>query len=124
MEWSDWSGLEFESTHYYKADVAIINNEIARDFKSGITHHVGAAAHLPWLPLHLYAGYQDLPAPFGGVYYGDRRQSLSGGLSYLLNQQFSLHWSFTNYFWKYRSSDGSYDREQNRMVVFGSSLHF
>ncbi len=124
LEWSDWSGLEFESSQYHKADVAIINNEITRDFKSGVTHHVGAAAHLPWAPVHLYAGYQYLPAPYGDAYKDDRRQSVSGGASYLLNQQFSLHSSLTNYFWSYKNGAGNFDKESNQMIVFGASLHF
>lgn len=124
MEWSDWGDLDFASDEYFKADIAIINGEIARDFRSTMSHHLGAAVHLPWLPLHLYAGYQYLPVPFGGVYKDDIRQSISGGASYLMNQQFSLHGSLSNYFWKYRGSGGSLRDESNRMVVFGGTLHF
>jgi len=124
LEWVDWKSLQFASNNYRKSDVAEINNEIARDFKSGITHHVGAAAHLPWLPLHLYAGYQYLPTPYGGSYVEDRRQSVSGGMSYLLNQQFSLHASITQYFWTFQNLDYSTEKERSQMVLFGASLHY
>ena len=119
MEWSDWQDLEFASSEYFEGDVAEINREIKRELRSTLTHHLGVAGHLPWLPLHLYAGYQFIPVPFTGVYGGNRRQSLSLGGSYLLNQQFSIHSSYSHYFWKQSVNAESYD-----MLVFGVSLHF
>ncbi|MCF7810792.1 hypothetical protein K9N50_07355 [bacterium] len=118
MEWTDWQDMEFSSDEYYDGDVAEINLEIKHDFRSTLTHHLGTAVHLPWLPLHLYGGYQYMPVPFKDVYDGDKRQSLSLGSSYLLNQQFSIHGSFSHYFWKY-----SGQAEKYSMLVFGVSFH-
>lgn len=119
LEWTDWQGLDFSSGDFYAGDVAVINREIKEEMRATLSHHLGAAGHLPWLPLHLYAGYQYLPVPFEGDYSGDRRQSVSLGGSYLLNQQFSLHSSHSHYFWKYDGHAESYD-----MLVFGTSFHF
>lgn len=124
LEWCDWSILEFDSDTYYEGDIAVINQEISNDFRQTFSQHFGAAVHLPWLPLHLYCGYQYLPAPYEESYVDDSRQSVSFGASYLLNQQFSLHSSISNYFWDYRYRDGSVRDESNRMVVFGGTFHF
>ena len=118
LEWSDWSGLKFSSDEYFAGDAAEINRELKRDLRPTLSHHLGAAGHIPHLPLHLYAGYQYLPVPFTGVYTSNRRQSVSVGVSYLLNQQFSVHSSYTDYFWRYSGQD-----ESLRMLVFGASLH-
>jgi hypothetical protein len=119
MEWTDWQDMEFSSDEYFDGDVAEINLEINRELRSTLTHHLGAAAHLPWLPLHIYAGYQFMPVPFTGVYENNRRQSLSLGSSYLLNQQLSIHSSYSYYFWKYKG-----DAEKYSMLAFGASFHF
>ncbi len=115
----DWQGMEFSSDSYFEGDVAEMNREINHQMRTTLIHHVGAAAHPPWLPLHLYAGCQFLPVPFKGVYEGNKRQSLSVGGSYLLNQQFSVHSSYSHYFWKYSSRAAHYN-----MLVFGVSYHF
>jgi hypothetical protein len=119
LEWSDWSDLNFASDEYKEGDVAEINREIERELRSTLTHHLGAAVHLPWLPLHAYLGYQYLPVPFSGEYSSNLRASYSFGLSYLLSQQFSVHSSYSHYQWKYRGDRESYD-----MLVFGVTGHF
>ena len=119
MEWSDWSGLKFSSDEYFAGDANEINREIKHEFRPTLTHHLGGAAHLPWLPLHLYAGYQYMPVPFTGVYASNLRQSLGFGASYLLSQQFSVHSSYSDYFWRYSGK-----REDYQMLLFGVSLHF
>jgi len=119
MEWSDWSGLKFSSDEYFAGDANEINREIKHEFRPTLTHHLGGAAHLPWLPLHLYAGYQYMPVPFTGVYASNLRQSLGFGASYLLSQQFSVHSSYSDYFWRYSGKWEDY-----QMLLFGVSLHF
>jgi len=117
-EWTDWQDIEFSSNEYFEGDVAQINRDFNDSLKSTLTHHLGAALHLPSLPLHLYGGYQYMPVPYA-FYDGNVKQSLSGGASYLLNQQFSIHSSFSHYFWRYEGDAESYD-----MLVVGTSFHF
>ncbi len=119
MEITDWSNLEFSSDEYYLGDVIQINREISSELSSTVAHKFGMAYHPPILPTHFYLGFQSLPVPFKGEYDDDIRHVLSGGMSHLLNQQFSLHGSFSNYFWKYAGVKESYFQS-----VFGVSLHF
>jgi len=119
LEWTDWRNLEFSSDEFFESDIIDINMEIQNDFKSTTTHHIGAAFHAPWVPVHFYSGYQYMPTPYSGGWDSDKRESLSAGLSIMLNYQFSLHGSFTNYYWKYRG-----EKESFAQMVFGASVHF
>ena len=119
LELADWRNLEFSSEEYYESDEVEINNEIQAEMRFTATHHLGMAFHPPWLPVHIYTGYQHLPTPYSGVYTSNKRESFSLGTSYLVNQQFSIHGSYTNYFWKY-----SGEKENYRQIVFGVSLHY
>ena len=118
-EWTDWRNIEFSSDEYFAGDVIEINNEIQGDMRATSTHHIGMALHPPWLPLHIYSGYQYMPTQYSGAFDNNRRQSLSMGLSYVLNQQMSIHSSCTRYFWKYSGEDESFTQ-----IVFGFSLHY
>ena len=118
-EWTDWRNLEFSSDEYFAGDVIEINNEIQGEMKATSTHHIGMAVHPPWIPLHVYTGYQYMPTQYSGAYDGNRRQSLSFGLSYVLNQQMSIHTSSTRYYWKYLG-----EKENFTQLVFGFSLHY
>lgn len=119
LEWADYKTIKFSSDEYFDSDVVEINNDIESVFRSTVKHHFGIAGHLPWIPLHLYSGYQYLPVSFEDVYDENRRQSYSFGFSYMLNHSFSLHGSFAHYFWKYRGQDESFNQ-----LVFGASLHY
>jgi len=119
FEWTDWRNLEFSSDEYYDSDIVWYNQVIQDTLKSTVTHHLGTAFHPPWLPIHFYAGYQYMPVQYSSVYTSNKRESYSLGLSYMLNQQFSFHGSFTKYFWKYYG-----DKESYRLFVFGVSLHY
>ena len=118
-EWTDWRNLEFSSDQYFAGDVIDINTEIQDDMKTTSTQHLGMAVHPPWIPLHLYTGYQYMPTQYSGSYNSDRRQSLSFGMSYVLNQQMSVHSSYTRYFWQFDGEDESFIQ-----YVFGFSLHY
>ena len=119
MEWTDWGNLEFSSDEYYTSDIVDINSELSAELTSTMAHKFGLAYHPPILPTHFYLGFQRLPVPFKGEYDNDVRHVFSGGMSHLLNQQFSLHGSFSNYFWNYAGVSESYFQS-----VFGVSLHF
>ena len=119
LEWSDWQDLEFSSDEYFEGDIAQINREIEDELTSTLTHHLGAAFHLPWLPVHVYAGYQYMPVQYKYVYTSNKRESLSFGSSYMLNQQFSIHGSYSYYYWKYSGREENYG-----MLVFGVSMHY
>ena len=118
-EWSDWRDLNFSSDEYYAGDIAEINREIEAELRSTLTIHTGIALHPPWLPAHIYVGYQYLPVPNCGVYTSNKRESLSFGSSFMLNQQFSIHGSYAHYYWKYSGV-----KERYGMLVFGISLHY
>ncbi len=119
MEWADWKNLDFASETYFGGDVLDINREIEEDVKSTLTHHIGAAFHPMLLPMHFYAGYQYMPVPYRGNYDSNRRQMASLGFSYLLTQQFSVHGSYANYFWKYRDAEESFTQ-----LIAGVSMHY
>jgi hypothetical protein len=119
MEWTDWGNLEFTSDEYFTSDIVDINRELSTELTSTLAHKFGVAYHPPILPTHFYLGFQYLPVPFKREFDDDIRRVFSGGLSHLLNQQFSLHGSFSNYFWKYAGVSESYFQS-----VFGVSLHF
>ena len=124
MQWQDMSNLEFRSDNIVEADGVTpaeiaINNDIKNSFESTVSHHVGVAAHIPVIPLHLYGGFQYLPTAYDGAYDDDRQLSFSGGFSLMMNQQFSLHGSYVNYFWKQNDSNESYSQ-----MNFGISLHY
>ncbi|MBT3250391.1 MAG: hypothetical protein HN367_01155 [Candidatus Marinimicrobia bacterium] len=124
LEWTDFANIEFKSKTIFEEDLQLpaeigINNNIKSTFESTVAHHIGAAVHLPMFPMHLYGGYQYLPVPYTGDFDDDKRESISAGFSFMLNQQFSLHGSWTNYFWK---NDGL--KENYSQSVFGVSLHY
>jgi len=119
MEWTDWGNLEFTSDEYFTSDIVDINRELSSELTSTMAHKLGLAYHPSILPTHFYLGFQRLPVPFKGEYDNDVRHVFSGGISHLLNQQFSLHGSFSNYFWEYSGVSESYFQS-----VFGVSLHF
>ncbi len=118
-EWTNWKDMEFDSDTYLVSDIATINREIDDQLKSTLTHHLGIALHPHWAPLHLYLGYQYLPTPNSNAYLEDVRQSMSIGSAYMLNQQFSLHGSITNYFGEYYGEDETYSQ-----LIFGVSVHY
>ncbi|NOZ07601.1 MAG: hypothetical protein GXO91_01835 [FCB group bacterium] len=123
-EWTDWSSLKFHSKTIYEADLELpveigINNDIRSNFNSTISQHVGAVLHLPMLPLHFYGGYQYLPVPYSGYYDKDLREVVSAGFSMMLNQHFSIHGSWQDYYWKFQGEPEDYQQ-----IAFGVSLHY
>jgi len=96
-----------------------INKDIMRRFDSTVSHHFGGAVHLPMLPLHIYGGYQILPIPYKDIYDDDKRQAVSAGFSFMMNQQFSLHGSWLKHFWELDGEEQDYSR-----MTFGVSLHY
>ncbi len=119
LEWSNWQDLTFDSDEYFQGDISDINGEINEQLTSTTTHHLGAAIHPDWMPVHLYLGYQYMPTVFNEGYKDDLRQSVSIGSAYMLNQQFSVHGSFTNYFAEYYGEDESF-----KQLIFGATIHF
>lgn len=119
LEWSNWQDMTFDSDEYFQGDISDINREIDDKLTSTTTHHIGAAIHPDWMPIHLYLGYQYMPTPYTEGYKDDLRQSLSIGSAFMLNQQFSVHGSFTNYFAEYYGEDESF-----RQLIFGGTIHF
>lgn len=119
FKWSDYGNIDFDSDQYFQLDILDINREIKDQLKPVGSHHLGFAAHVPKMPVHLYGGYQYLPTPYSGFYKKDRRQAVSVGFSAMLNQQFSLQGSWSDYFWTFNGEDENY-----RQVSFGVALHY
>ncbi len=119
-EWTDWKNMEFSSDDLYSSDVTDINEEIENNLSQTISHHFGGALHMPFLPLHLYGGYQILPEP-----HSDKnRNVISGGFSYLIKQQISIHGAYQRYYWDYETDNGSIINETWDQIVLGMSVHF
>ncbi len=124
FEWTDWNSLKFQSDTIFEADLELpveigINNAIRSSFNGTAAHHVGAVVHLPMLPMHIYGGYQYLPVPYSGYYDNDLREVVSAGFSMMLNQHFSIHGSWQDYYWKYLGEPEDYQQ-----IAFGVSLHY
>ncbi|MEA3500077.1 MAG: hypothetical protein U9R41_03535 [Candidatus Marinimicrobia bacterium] len=119
-EWTDWKNMEFSSDDLYSSDITDINEEIENYLSQTISHHFGGALHMPFLPLHLYGGYQILPEP-----HSDKtRNIISGGFSYLIKQQISIHGAYQRYDWDYETNNGSIINETWDQIILGMSLHF
>ncbi len=119
-EWTDWQNMEFSSDDLYSSVVTDINEEIETNLSETILHHFGGAIHVPFLPLHLYGGYQILPEPHSD----ENRNVISGGFSYLVKQQISIHGAYQMYYWDYETNNGSIINENWNQLVMGMSIHF
>ncbi|MEA1986482.1 MAG: hypothetical protein U9N76_03195 [Candidatus Marinimicrobia bacterium] len=119
-EWTNWRNMEFDAEDLYQSDITDINEEIETNLSQTIAHKVGAGIHVPFIPLHLYGGYQILPKPHSD----ENRTVMSGGFSVLVHQQISIHGSYQTYSWDYEKTNGSLIKENWNQVVMGASLHF
>ena len=116
-EWTDWQNIECASDDIF---VTKINEEIEDSLSQTILHKFGGAIHVPFLPLHLYGGYQILPEP-----QSDKNKNvISGGFSYLIKQQISIHGAYQRYYWDYETDNGSILNENWSQIVLGMSVHF
>ena len=117
-EYRNWSNLTFSSDmvdiNGLDADIAL-NEEIEDALKPVLNHHFGTALHLPFLPLHLYGGFQLLPEPHSTIV----RTGTSFGLSYMFQQQLSLNYSWQEQHWDYEGS-----KEQWSQSSLSLNLHF
>ncbi|MCK5521422.1 MAG: hypothetical protein KAI81_09935, partial [Candidatus Marinimicrobia bacterium] len=115
----NWSNLTFQSDlENLDNDLSLdptLNQKIETELSPVLNHHFGAALHLPFLPLHLYGGYQILPDPYGDT----AKHGISFGLSYLLQQQLSINAAYQKQYWEV---DGI-DQEWNQSTL-SLNLHF
>jgi len=118
-EWTNWKNIEFASDNLLSSDVIDINEEIETNLSQTIFHKIGTAIHTPFIPLHLYAGYQILPEPHSD----ENRNVISGGFSYLIKQQISIHGSYQMYYWDHESNGSTLSEDWNQ-IILGTSLHF
>lgn len=119
MEWTDWRNLEFSTDELSEGYIADSNRKINDVFRATLAHHLGLALHPPWFPLHLYLGYQNLPFQYRNIFNSDKRESVSAGGSFMLNQSISVHGSYSNYYQKYKNVKENYSS-----TIFGITLHY
>lgn len=58
---TNWNELSFSDASMLQSVEDGINREIEDILTNTVSQHIGAALHVPMLPLHLYGGYQYLP---------------------------------------------------------------
>jgi len=113
---TDWSSLEFSSEGIYEDDLelpasVLINEDIREKFVQTLSHHIGTAMRVPFIPLNLLAGYQYTPFPEVEGHYGDdARETYSLGFSLGIKQNISIQGAIDNYFWKFNGLDESFNK--------------
>ena len=123
-EHTDWSSLEFSSEGIYEEDLelpasVLINEEIRDNFHQTISHHLGTAMRVPFIPLHLFAGYQHIPFPeIDGHYGDDARETYSMGFSLGIKENISIQGSADNCSWKFEGLNESFNK-----FSLGISIH-
>jgi len=122
-EQTNWRNLEFSSDEIYESDFelpasVIINQEIRDTFSPTLSHHFGAAMRFPFIPIHLFTGYQHIPVPFSDQYDDNIQESYSFGVSIAIKNNITLQASYDSYSWKFEGSPESFNK-----ISVGISLH-
>ena len=115
-EYTDWNSLEFSSKTIYEDDLELlasinINKEIREQFNSTLAHHMGIAIRVPFIPLHLFSGYQIIPFPEKNGHYGDDiRENYSMGFSLAVTNNVSIQGLYNTCLWEFKGNPETYDK--------------
>jgi len=128
----DWSQTRFEVSEYELDDqdyrsIVSENNYLARDYDQVLEYRLGGEVMLPVLNTKLRAGYTIIPSPLRDS--NDERITYSAGVSFKVDKNISLDFSYlkrdwTRYSWDIYTPAGVNENIETHKVLVGLTYNF
>ncbi len=123
IEFMDWTQTRFAShiVDEFGANIdGAINQSILINYRQATNYRVGAEVVVPNLGAKVMAGYYYQESPFknGRELINSNRQYLSGGVSFLMDQQVKVDIAFQHGWWRQATTDSQLGSDDNGNILF------